>query len=487
VTGRQSLLLVLLALPSPLPAQLLAPGKLAAPHASLDGIRNCTSCHVLGSAGAADDRCLTCHELIRTRVAARKGYHPGLRDQSCAACHKDHFGRDFALVRFDTASFDHAKAGWTLQGTHATAVECRECHRASLVRAADVRSRLTNPKELAKTFLGLDTTCESCHEADGPHGAQFDDRRCRECHLETEWTDLARFDHAHTRYPLTGLHRRVTCEQCHKPTSRTAGSARYRGISFNSCASCHTDPHAGAMGKDCSACHATGGWNRIDGTVLRDRFDHSTTSFALLGSHATLDCAACHERTRPSPRGIRMSFLPTRTPSSLARPNAEQCGSCHVDYHDGVFAQGGSAQRCEGCHGQDAWLPTSYGIERHNREATFSLTGAHLVSPCTACHAGATAAAPPVFRLPDRDCVACHAQHDPHAGQFGAADCATCHDTRAFTPSTFDHATARFALDGAHAKVTCESCHPKETVDGRNIRRYRPLPRECRNCHGGAP
>lgn len=486
MTGRQSLLLVMLGLPAPLGAQLLAPGKLATPHASLDGIRNCTSCHVLGTAGAADDRCLACHELIRTRVSARKGYHPGLRDRTCATCHKDHFGRDFDLVRFDTSSFDHANAGWTLQGTHATTVGCRDCHRASLIRATDVRTRLTSSQALAQTFLGLDVTCESCHSAEGPHGAQFHGQQCRDCHVETTWADLAPFDHARSRYPLTGLHRRVTCDGCHRLASRAAGGVRYRGVAFASCASCHADPHAGAMGKDCAACHATSGWDRIDGTALRGRFDHSTTGFTLRGSHASLDCPACHERTRPQPKGIRMTFVATRGPTSLARPETASCGSCHVDYHEGVFVQGGLASRCESCHGEDAWLPTSYGIERHNREAAFPLTGAHLVLPCAGCHASPTGAPAPVFRLPDRDCVACHAHGDPHAGQFGTLDCTRCHDTQAFTPSTFDHATARFVLDGAHAGVSCASCHPKEDVDGASVRRYRPLALECRSCHGGA-
>jgi len=474
------MLLVALALPMPLHAQLLAPGKLATPHASLDGIRKCTSCHALGSAGAADDRCLTCHDLIRTRRDQRRGYHARLVDRTCASCHKDHFGREFELVRLDTSSFDHNETGWTLRGAHTETVQCRDCHRMTLVSATDVRAAAARSPAMASTFLGLGTTCESCHERDQPHGTQFAKQECRDCHVENKWADLGRFDHARARYALTGLHRRVGCDECHLPTGQPA-AVRYRGISFGSCASCHTDPHAGAMGKACADCHATGGWDRVNGTVLRGRFDHSATRFPLVGRHATVDCAVCHDRARPQPRGIRMAFANTRTRASLARPIAERCGNCHVDYHEGVFADRRAG--CESCHDEEAWLPTSYGIDRHNRDARFRLTGAHLVAPCTACH-GTAQSSTPVFRLGTPDCVACHAKRDPHAGQFGNADCATCHDTGAFAPSTFDHATSRFALDGAHARGSCNSCHVEQTVEGARFRRYRPLRHECRDCHG---
>ena len=66
------------------------------------------------------------------------------------------------------------------------------------------------------------------------------------------------------------------------------------------------------------------------------------------------------------------------------------------------------------------------------------------------------------LRLDETTCDACH--RDPHAGKYAASaaqgSCATCHDTRAFRPSTIDaEAHSRFALEGAHRAAPCVACH----------------------------
>jgi hypothetical protein len=160
----------ILVLPSTLRAQLLSPGRLAEPHAELEGLRSCTSCHQLGKAGVSAERCLSCHEEVRVRMDARRGYHATLPESDCASCHQDHLGEGFALVRFDEASLDHAEVGFALERSHAE-LACRSCHEASFVRDPVVIARKSEHDALDRTFLGLPADCAGCHQEESPHGA----------------------------------------------------------------------------------------------------------------------------------------------------------------------------------------------------------------------------------------------------------------------------------------------------------------------------
>ena len=74
-------------------------------------------------------------------------------------------------------------------------------------------------------------------------------------------------------------------------------------------------------------------------------------------------------------------------------------------------------------------------------------------------------------------------------GQFSESagkDCQRCHSTPAdWTAPGFDHdRDSRFPLDGDHDDVPCASCHPTlPHPDGSTFVQYRPLGRECQDCH----
>ncbi len=508
-------------------AQLISPGKLSAAHASLEGMRSCTTCHELGKKGASSSKCLQCHEPLRTRVAAGRGYHASVRTQECTDCHKEHFGREFALVRLDTASFDHGRTGYRLTGAHQDA-RCRACHAGGNIRAADVAAwtRKYNAQP-AQTFLGLATTCSACHAPDDPHRGQFRGR-CDDCHSPTTWAKPDRFNHARTAYPLTGEHRQVACDGCHK-TEHSGNTAfvRFVGVTRSTCASCHRDPHSGAMGTACASCHQTSGFTQVDQRNVAGRFNHERTRFPLNGRHATVACNACHG-TGSSPPGIHIRFAGNTRTASFPRPVLDGCNGCHQDYHDGVFAGMSGAGSCAACHSENGWEPASFDIERHNDVTAFPLTGAHLVTPCTSCHGGNSPGEKPHFQLPQHACASCHQSRSPHGerfggrgcaechetatfrvtgfdhakaagetcrschqsrsphgGQFGDTDCNACHDTRAYRIERFDHARARFPLNGAHARVACSGCHKADSAGDSTIVRYRPLQTECGACHGG--
>lgn len=517
------------AAPLPLGAQLISPGKLSRPHAELEGVRQCTACHELRKPGASAPRCLQCHELLRTRIAAGRGYHASVKDRNCGECHKEHFGREFELVRLDTASFEHAETGFVLRGAHVR-VDCGACHSATLVKAADVRAHPGGAAFLGRTMLGLPTDCAGCHAADDAHGPQFRGRACEDCHGEADWARAERFDHDRTAYPLTGRHRQVACEGCHV-AERVGGAARtrYAGVESGSCQSCHQDAHAGTMGAQCSSCHVTDGWDRVLRAAVEGRFDHARTRFPLEGRHAAVDCAGCHGKPAPRTATIAIRYAPGTERATFPRPAAVDCAACHVDHHRGELRGSRAGVACEGCHTDRGWTPVTYDIARHERTA-FPLTGAHVATPCGACHVQTgPRGASLTLRLPDRECVACHRADDPHEGRFGAqscaschvtetfrvrefdhalargaacgschrtddphggqfegADCASCHVTETFRVASFDHARTRFPLAGAHLRVACAACHRSEPrPDGATMVRYRPLGVECTDCHGG--
>jgi hypothetical protein len=531
MTGRLSCSALVLALAAGLApgaaGQLLSPGPLASPHVELEGLRQCTSCHQLGRAGVSAERCLGCHEELALRVTAGSGYHASVSGEACASCHQDHLGRDFQLVRLDEGSFDHDAAGYPLELSHAE-LECRSCHAPSRVRDPVVRARRSEGGGLSRTFLGLAADCAGCHAEESPHGQQFPDRACADCHDAGRWEEPVGFDHAAARFPLNGLHAEAACAECHG----TGESARFRPLPFGACSDCHADPHRGAMAGACATCHEERGWGRLRDVAIEGAFDHSMTTFPLRGAHAVSVCTACHVPGRP-PRGevLRMAYRQGTAARAYPRPVAESCASCHVDRHASPIAAAQRWARCSECHSEAAWAPSAFGLAQHGL-SPFPLTGAHATAPCVACHE-APAAHGTRFPLavvaracsdchadedphegryaglacetchsteafdvvafdhalagPETTCAGCHAPDDPHAGQFAQQDCASCHGTERFEIESFDHTATRFALDGAHERTACAGCHlPEGPSEGETFVRYRPLATECADCHGGA-
>jgi hypothetical protein len=547
---------------APVRAQLISPGRLSSSHTDLEGVRNCTQCHRLRERGVVNSLCLSCHEALRARVDAQRGYHATVTDRSCAECHKEHFGTDFALVRLDTTTFEHDQVGFTLEGHHAE-LSCRECHTAGLVADTAVRRVKAEHDALDRTYLGLATTCNGCHADDDPHDGQFGDRGCTDCHAQERWQGAELFDHRTTDYPLTGRHRSVECAKCHAPAGRDSQRpVRYADLPFASCTSCHRDPHDRQMGADCTRCHSTDGWSQITNGQFEQTFDHATVGYTLRGAHGDLACVACHSGDADGAQDIQLRFVGGTRGRRYPTPASETCASCHLDYHRGAFRGSSNGADCRTCHTEDAWRPTTFGVERHNDGSTFELTGAHVTTACVDCHrdpatpdalrfrwphdactschepsqpqgqqfagrlctechdtegwiptiygivrhndgstfqlTGAHVATPCMechrdpaapdslrFRLSHEQCVSCHEPSKPHGDQFAGQACSDCHTTDSFRIPGFDHSGTRFPLDGRHQDVACNRCHAIEVrADGTELRRYRPLGLQCEDCHG---
>jgi hypothetical protein len=187
---------------------------------------------------------------------------------------------------------------------------------------------------------------------------------------------------------------------------------------------------------------------------------------ALSRAHAALDgagnCAKCHEAGR--------------------KVAADRCLVCHTPIADRIAKKLGVHRSvttdCVSCHSEHAGADADLRridtrTFNHQAEAGFPLDGLHAktAATCTSCHKSRSMLnAKPA-------CASCHV--DAHKGNLGA-DCVRCHSTKvAFktTASQFNHATARFALTGAHQTVACAKCHTRPDA-------FRGLAFDaCTSCH----
>jgi hypothetical protein len=474
---------------TPLAGQI-SPGPLAAAHATLEGPTQCTTCH--GSRrDAMTGQCAACHKDIGRLLDQGRGYHGSaeVKGTPCASCHPDHAGKGFEMVEWPDGgmkSFDHKRAGWALALKHAEAT-CADCHTDEFqvpgVRDLSVRTT-------GQGYTGLDTTCTSCHE-DIHRGALK--QNCTVCHDAGSWSVTPGFDHDTTAYALTARHADVKCDDCHldaRLSPRSDGKGHlipvYKPVSFESCASCHTDPHSGGLGPKCADCHSTRGFQVID----KNRFDHDRTKYPLRGKHVTTACASCHK-----------DFS---TPA-LKTPKFATCVECHTDAHNGTATLAGRRVDCASCHSVNGFALSTYTTASH-ATTPYPLEGKHLTVKCAACHSRSTAttaaktlgSARVVIRPKYAQCTDCHA--DDHGGQRMAStnkgECAACHRVTGWTPSTFDsaaHAQTNLALDGRHQEIACVACHGLARAElppmtgtatiGKAGFRFRITETECAACH----
>ncbi len=533
----------------------ISPGPLAKAHSILSGSGHCTECHDIGKRNP-EFKCLDCHRDIRERLQQKRGLHPSLvgADQTsngCIRCHSDHNGRDFELIRWDTPvrSFDHHRAGYTLEGKHAR-IDCRECHTPAHISAAAKES--ISVKNLERTWLGLSTKCEGCHT--DPHRGQLA-HECSSCHDSLDWKNATQYDHNRARFRLTGGHLKVACEKCHTKVEDPKPYVKYKGIAFEDCTPCHSDPHKGTFRAACRTCHtSTSSWRPNDITQV---FDHSKTRYPLEGKHAALACESCHRRGgnfkepvafahctdchKKDPHGGQFAaraeggdcaachkvsgFKPstfsvaqhagTQFPLKakhvqvacekchvmkaqlvVYRFQDTSCAACHKDVHDGQFRDAPYRNRCESCHNESGFRPSTFTLVEHSA-TRFPLEGAHLAVVCNDCHrqpAGSDTVRAVRYIFDVRTCTGCH--EDPHKGEFAtrmmtlladgsSAGCRACHSTKTWHElQGFDHEATDFPLEGAHRAVQCGQCHKPDnlTTDMKNVV-YRSAPKQCSGCH----
>ncbi|WP_372933132.1 hypothetical protein [Mariniphaga sediminis] len=429
----------------------LSPGELSHAHAHLEGLANCTQCHILGEKETTS-KCLACHKEIQSLVLQNNGYHASaeVKGKECAQCHGEHFGRKFKVIRFDENSFDHNLTGYKLEGRHSK-IECASCHNGELIQKSISQKK-------GNTFLGLGTECLSCH--DDYHQNTLS-ANCLSCHNQDTFLPATGFDHQKTGFPLIGKHKLVDCAKCHAVEPINGKEfQRFAGVEFSNCTSCHQDVHRNKFGNDCRKCHNEFSFHEIKSLSA---FNHNRTDFPLRGMHQAVNCKSCHS-------------------GSYTQPVAHNhCSDCHSDYHENQFQKNGASPDCAVCHSVNGFSPSSFGIERHN-QSEFALEGAHLATPCFACHFQEEKWN---FANPATDCIDCHENiHKNVLNEKYIPDnnCKNCHSTFSWDKISFDHSVTNFQLLGKHAQVTCRDCHFRET-SGMINQKFAHLAESCENCH----
>ena len=216
------------------------------------------------------------------------------------------------------------------------------------------------------------------------------------------------------------------CLRCHDGTQAS-----------RACQTCHEAPHADRG--TCTGCHTLGSWTSTFShpVPLGDR--HKTVACEKCHSKATpaavgypAGCVSCHDKQHATVTTVLCAkcHVPTHwKPSTFKHPSAD-CESCHQRPHP-------DRGTCTRCHTTSSWAS--------HFTHPVALNGVHAAFPCERCHTNG-------LNAPGRACVGCHgAQHG------GLTDCAQCHSTSGWSPSTFNHPAT--GMDGWQS-MSCVQCHP---------------------------
>ena len=265
----------------------------------------CKKCHLPGNpvTGLAFRKCMDCHS----------DYHQGqfvsgttVRD--CDVCHTvDGFRPSIFTVAM------HQDSEYRLEGSH-LAVPCSGCHGMTKIHGVETMR-----------FAFASTRCLDCHR--DPHKGQLDKYvkkdGCEFCHSVQSWRKVT-YDHAATKFPLTGKHANIACTDCHKPEGTDDQPLLLFTSLKTNCVFCHLDVHRGqfavtrATGEtageftQCERCHVTSNWKP-------DLFDHNRDAkFKLTGAHRKVACNGCHKRISDGEK----TFI-------WYKPVDTACASCH--------------------------------------------------------------------------------------------------------------------------------------------------------------
>ncbi|MDD8017473.1 MAG: hypothetical protein PHP42_03795 [Bacteroidota bacterium] len=420
---------------------------------------NCASCHKNGVFKGTPMDCYSCHRnnFVQTTLP---NHSVAQFSHDCISCHN--------TMAWKPSTFDHNKTNFRLVGAHVS-LDCALCH------------KIGSPK-------ATPTDCYGCHQTNfnsttNPNHAlaQFS-HDCITCHNTIAWQPST-FDHNTTNFKLVGAHATLDCSSCHK-------NGVFKGTPMD-CYSCHQSNFAATtapnhtvnqFSHDCTTCHNTIAWRP-------STFNHSQTTFPLMGVHATTDCLFCHKNGQ-------YAGLPT------------DCYSCHQTDFAGTtnpnHVSGNFDHNCATCHSTNGWSPASFD----HSKTVFPLTGNHMVPPraCVDCHASGKFAGTPT------DCYSCHASNynattnPSHTAAGFPTTCATCHtSTTTWLGATFNH--TQFPIGSAdkhkpgvwnicadchtnssnYAVFTCITCHAhdKSLMDPKHsqVSGYSYDSNACYRCH----
>ena len=403
--------------------------------------RACTDCHINNNYNITNTTCVSCHQKDYDNAKTPVDHVGAHFPTTCESCHD--------TTNWMNGKFDHSSTGWTLTGMHTVPPRaCTDCH-------------------INNNYNITVTTCVSCHQNDYnnaktpvDHIAAKFSTTCENCHDTTNWMN-GKFDHSSTGWTLTGMHTVPprACTDCHV-------NSNYN-ITVTTCVSCHQNDYnnaktpvdhvAGHFPTTCENCHDTTNW-------MNGKFDHSSTGWALTGSHTVPPraCTDCH---------INNNYNITVTTCVSCHQNDYNQAKSPVDHVGAHFPT-----TCESCHDTINWMDGKFD----HSSTGWALTGSHTVPPraCSDCHINGN------YNITVTTCVSCH-QNDynnakspvDHVAAKFPTTCELCHDTVAWTNGKFDHSSTGWTLTGMHTVPprACTDCH----VNGN----YNITVTTCVSCH----
>ncbi len=449
---------------------------------------NCNQCHVNQQFAGTPDLCSGCH-MAKWQETVEPPHADAEFDEDCAACHTE--------TDWTPSTWDHdIDSEYPLTGAH-IAKSCILCHQSIPYSEQSIE-------------------CYACHQAtyeateEPNHVAGNIPTSCEVCHTTANW-ESAEIDHNQTHFPLVGIHAEVECQTCHVDGYTLPITCEGCHLSAYQATASSSSPDHGQYGftMDCLVCHGQVSWKPSS-------FDHDPdlTHYEIQGAHLALlpnACSTCHVGDQWTGLSQECSFCHQSNFNTTTNPDHEaqgypenlcelchsqsvwnpstfshevtsiECQTCHmVQYTQATnpaHAELAFPTDCASCHTTAQWTPSTYV---HDLETTgFEKDGAHDALTCTSCHDNWD----PPTEIRTCASASCHLDtyqattNPPHVDSSISTECAVCHTTTVWIPSSFTHdvETTGFLVDGAHTEVSCSSCH--ESWDP---------PSEVRTCAAGS-
>ncbi len=207
--------------------------------------------------------------------------------------------------------------------------------------------------------------------------------------------------------------------------------------------------------------------------------------------HASLGCSSCHTRVDNSatPRFPGHKACTGCHLAQFVTPNVPMCSICHLDVNSSNPPLKNFPARF------NETFNVKFDHAQHNTGS------ARPGSGCSACHTrtGGRGAALgiPVGISAHNQCYTCHTPGSKSAGGRDLASCGVCHDTRAYSRTTVNARSFRFAFShakhGRAQRLDCADCHRLTAGAPQSRQVSSPAPLEhfprrgmtCFSCHNG--
>jgi hypothetical protein len=177
-----------------------------------------------------------------------------------------------------------------------------------------------------------------------------------------------------------------------------------------------------------------------------------------------------------------------------------KCLDCHKDMQTLIKQERGyhvssdvKNKNCVTCHSEHygrKFKMIRLDKDKFNHDlAGYKLEGKHDEIDCRKCHKPDFIKDKEIkkrlntFIGLDSKCLTCH--DDYHQKTLSSNDCASCHDTKSFSPAVnFDHNKTDFKLIGKHETVDCKKCHSVVKKNGKDFQNFNHIKfNDCNTCH----